>query len=428
MDAVFQSECLLVVILQLILCSDTPCDEHTIAKCVWVCRLFREVIAKLPVSRVVDQCTPQMVQLTAKYTPRVARLVILESDLVKQAQDDYAFSKVNDEILKMLADYLPYLTHLKFSIGIHCKQFRCYFSVSSCITSNAVCYMAERLTDLREIRLPECQDLCAEGIARLVESCTKLEILDVSADHIYSYADDFEDDEEFEIPPDNFTDDTLGIIGSCCKSLRELDLNNRLNVTDLNGLVECTLLEKLSVASCERLVIGPEIQSFGNLTTLNLFGINKLNTNIKYIVKLSHLESINIGHTNVNDDGIQVLMTGIGQQLTLLDVCHCNITLRGYIIIAMFCKELRHLNVERYLFYDQNNYNIVKNSLDYFTIGCTKLEHIILCKIIDSEMIKYLGRLTQLKTLSISDREKEHEKILVENLRRNLPDVEIVFW
>jgi hypothetical protein len=424
MDVVFQSECLLMLILSVDLCTDTPCDNSTIANLVMVCRLFREVIAKLPVSRIVDCCTPEMVTGIAKCTQGVARLVILESELL---QDEFPFSKVNDKILKMLADYLPCLTHLKFSIGMY-NHFNYSVFVGSCITSNAVCYMAERLTNLREIRLPECRDLCAEGIARLVKSCTKLEILDVSAEHIYPYADDFIDDEEFVIPPDKFTDVTLGIIGSCCKSLRELGLNNRLNVTNLNGLVECTLLEKLSVELCEHLVIGPEIQSFGNLTTLNLFGTNNLNTNIGYIVKLLHLESINIGHTDVNDDGIQVLITGIGQQLTLLDVCHCNITLRGYIIIAMFCKELRDLNVKRYLFYDQNNYNLVKNSLDYLTIGCTKLEHIILCKIIDSEMVKYLERLTQLKTLNILEREEEHEKILVENLRRNLRNVEIVFW
>ena len=62
MNAVLQNEKLLGVILS-ILCSDKSCkicNKHTIPMYVMVCRTFREVMAKLPVTRVVDFCSNHM--------------------------------------------------------------------------------------------------------------------------------------------------------------------------------------------------------------------------------------------------------------------------------------------------------------------------------------------------------------------------------
>jgi hypothetical protein len=397
-EAVFQSEDLIVLILSLILCSDTPCDEHTIAKYVMVCRLFREVIAKLPVSLVVDCYTREMVKGIAKCTPGVTHLVIRE----EQKGPKY-FSEITDDILRLLVDYLPELTRIKFPFGCNNILLKSWKLIQSNVTSVGVSYLAE-LPGLTHVNLSECVHVDANAITQLVKSCPMLESLDVSASVVYFELDEnmeeVERDDYGEVPPDEFRNDMLGVISKYCKNLRELRLDNRMGITSLKKLARCTSLEKLSLYCCKYLRIS-HIGSFVNLTTLNLscsiYSIVSDNS-IKYLSGLTSLESINISGCKITDIGIKWLARTFNSQLTTLDISDCkNISERGYIHIAMCCNRLTTLVLYRY----DHTYN-KGEGLDFLMYACKQLSRVV----VDQSDITYvsiecINRHPELKFLGI---------------------------
>lgn len=423
MDAVLQSEILLGLILPLILCTDTPCDEHTIAKYLMVCRLFTNVIRTLPVSRVIDRCTPEVITRIAKETPNVTRIQIQESYLLACADYESPTSKVNDQTLMMIAVLLPRVTHITLPFGTYPQNpifMSKYITFYGKITSRGVTHLAKNLPHLRKINLGECRYLGVNGIIELVNSCSGLEKLDVSGS-----SDDCFDDDEDPFVRDAFTNEILAIIASSCNELEELDLSFRTQIDDLTELAGCPRLKKLRAEDCKRLKIGPKIQLLQALKDLTISGRTIINdSNIGNLLELPHLKKLDISRSEVTDDGIKVLATGIGSQLTDLNISHCNkIGLRGYEIISEHCSNLESLRVHRYGNLGSDNVNL---ALDHLTRGCAMLKHISICKL-TSESITQLKSLCKLETLGVWQSEVSVSQTLIQTLQQELPDVHVEF-
>lgn len=160
------------------------------------------------------------------------------------------------------------------------SQLRILDLCRSKITDNSL-FRIIQLRELEEIRLPWCAGITDAGIVAVVQSCTKLKVIDLRSCSI--------------------TDVALQAIGSLCSRLRELDLSWCFAVSNegLQKLIPTvgteSTLEKLSLIWC------PQVT---DTTLLLLSGIHSLQS-----IQLGGCAGITKeGTSHLSEQGIEIIL------------------------------------------------------------------------------------------------------------------------
>jgi hypothetical protein len=164
----------------------------------------------------------------------------------------------------------------------------------------------------------------------------------------------------------------LALSSLCKESLKVINLNwCSLTSESLSALfTNCINLESVSLVGCQafnddNLLL---LSSLTKLTSLNLSRCNSV-TSLKALSKLTSLNSLRLHGTNIDDDTIQSLSSGIGMNLTLFWVNECtNVTDEGVKYLCVYCRNLVSLNLSRCKITDTGINHLINHSLVKVTI------------------------------------------------------------
>jgi F-box/leucine-rich repeat protein 2/20 len=205
------------------------------------------------------------------------------------------------------------------------------------ITDTAVQYICTNCPNLETLDLEGCRRVTDHGVAGLVDLSSlrtlRLDGLNkVSAGVVLSVAAQCGELSSLSLSGLAIDDKAIIDLSNECKGIQGLELVGCNAVSD-TGLLNLagklnSSLQTLNLSYCSKITdLGVEAlaQQCGNLVSLNLYGCIKLSSaGIVALKKCTHLRSLNLSCTAVDDDGIHSLVANGGlENLREIDIYNC---------------------------------------------------------------------------------------------------------